>query len=113
MASLSMSGFVHVRRIGRGNYGTAHLVRSRDGKHNLVVKKIPLVSLNQEEKDSARQEVQVLKSLNHRHIVKYLGDFLQDETLHIVMEFCEGETWQRGSNVSWNCEPYQKICIAE
>ena len=85
-----MSGFVHVRRIGRGNYGTAHLVRSRDGKHNLVVKKIPLVSLNQEEKDSARQEVQVLKSLNHRHIVKYLGDFLQDETLHIVMEFCEG-----------------------
>ncbi len=90
MASLSMSGFIHVRRIGRGNYGTAHLVQSRDGKHNLVVKKIPLVSLNEEEKDSARQEVQVLKSLSHRHIVNYLGDFLQDETLHIVMEYCDG-----------------------
>jgi serine/threonine protein kinase len=90
MAALSMSGFVHVRRIGRGNYGTAHLVQSRDGKHNLVVKKIPLVSLNEEEKESARQEVQVLKSLTHRHIVNYLGDFLQDETLHIVMEYCDG-----------------------
>ena len=64
-----MSGFIHVRRIGRGNYGTAHLVQSRDGNHNLVVKKIPLVSLNEEEKDSARQEVQVLKSLSHRYIV--------------------------------------------
>ena len=70
MAALSMSGFVHVRRIGRGNYGTAHLVQSRDGKHNLVVKKIPLVSLNEEEKESARQEVHIAKVIGFMRILR-------------------------------------------
>ena len=92
MASLlSMSGYVHIRRIGRGNYGTAHLVRSQqDAKKHLVVKKIPLTTLTLDEREAARSEVRVLKSLNHPHIVRHHGDFLQHETLHIVMEYCEG-----------------------
>ena len=87
-----MSGFVHVKRIGRGNYGTAHLVRTRGSgntKH-LVVKKIPLTMLNEAERESARSEIEVLKQLQHHHIVRHHGDFLQHDTLHIVMEYCDG-----------------------
>ena len=68
-----MSGFVHVKRIGRGNYGTAHLVRTRGSgntKH-LVVKKIPLTMLNEAERESARSEIEVLKQLQHHHIVRH------------------------------------------
>ena len=54
------------------------------------MKKIPLTMLNEAERNSARSEVAVLKKLHHEHIVRHHGDFLQHDTLHIVMEFCDG-----------------------
>jgi NIMA (never in mitosis gene a)-related kinase len=34
-------------------------------------------------------EVQLLKSLNHQHIVAYKQSFFSEETLIIIMEYCE------------------------
>lgn len=38
--------------------------------------------------DKATQEVVLLSSLRHPAIVEYRGSFLQDDTLHILMEYC-------------------------
>ena len=96
---LEMESFDVVRRIGRGNYGTAWLVRrksssdpsrsSRQSEH-LVIKKIPLLSLKPSEVQSAHQEVRLLIALQHPNIVKTMESFVQDETLHIAMQYCEG-----------------------
>lgn len=31
-----------------------------------------------------------MAKLNHPYIVRYLGSFVQDNTLHIAMDYCEG-----------------------
>ena len=38
--------------------------------------------------DKATKEVVLLSSLRHPCIVEYRGSFLQDDTLHILMEYC-------------------------
>ena len=53
-----MENYEQIKRIGRGNYGTAFLVRELAGSKGYhVVKKIPLAHLKREEKAAARQEV--------------------------------------------------------
>ena len=46
--------------------------------------------MSDEEKGQARREVDFLSELDHHHIVQYVANFVQDSTLHIVMEYCEG-----------------------
>lgn len=53
----------------------------------LVVKKIFLNA--EEDRRAARTEAVLLQSLRHPHIVLYHGSFIQDNSLHIVMEYCE------------------------
>ena len=36
------------------------------------------------------KEVQILKKLDHPNIIKYLGSFVEEEALFIVMEYAEG-----------------------
>ena len=100
-----------VKRIGRGNYGTAWLVRrtrllaraaggetksssgsaslSPDVEDHVVIKKIPLHALKDDEVAAAEQEVNLLKQLRHPNIVRTMASFHEDETLHIVMQYCE------------------------
>lgn len=82
--------FDEIRCIGRGNYGTAHLVKDVCTGSLLVVKKIALALLSPKERDDSMREVQVLSRLKHPNIVEYVGSFEREEMLHIVMGYCEG-----------------------
>lgn len=42
------------------------------------------------ERENAKQEVVILANMRHPCIVRYEGSFIQDGSLHIVMQFCEG-----------------------
>ena len=42
------------------------------------------------ERERTMQEVALLQSLSHPRIVSYRGCFLQDDHLHILMEYCPG-----------------------
>ncbi|GBG32731.1 Serine/threonine-protein kinase Nek1 [Hondaea fermentalgiana] len=77
------------RVIGRGNYGTARLVRDRRSGAKLVVKKIPLNSLSEKERRDAESECKLLAKLQHPNIVDYIDSFLEDEALHLVTQYCE------------------------
>lgn len=37
----------------------------------------------------AKNEVSILKSLNHPHIVKYFDSFIDGGCLNIIMEYCK------------------------
>jgi len=75
--------------IGRGNYGTARLVRDRQTGAKLVVKKIPLSSLSEKERRDAESECKLLATLHHPNIVEYIESFLEEESLHLVTQYCE------------------------
>eukprot|EP00929_Paragymnodinium_shiwhaense_P024327 TRINITY_DN15003_c0_g1_i1.p1 TRINITY_DN15003_c0_g1~~TRINITY_DN15003_c0_g1_i1.p1 ORF type:complete len:525 (-),score=114.26 TRINITY_DN15003_c0_g1_i1:390-1964(-) len=82
-------GYSDVRRIGKGSFGTANLVRNRDGAL-CVMKSVDLGKLKQGERDEAVREVTVLASLKHPYIVRYHESFLDKHVLAIVMDYADG-----------------------
>lgn len=91
MASLLKDcGFEDIKVIGRGQYGKAHLVRSEKDQGFYIAKTIELTCLSKKEHETAMQEVDLLRSLDHPNIVEYKDNFLVTDTLIIIMQYCEG-----------------------
>lgn len=65
-----MDRFEQLKIIGRGNYGAAHLVVEKATGRKLVVKKVPIAEMSEEERRSAGQEVRGLQAP-----VEYCGKF--------------------------------------
>lgn len=55
-----------------------------------VIKRLPFDAMSEKERQSAMREVALLSSLRHPSIVEYYGSFIQDDALHIMMEYCDG-----------------------
>lgn len=85
-----MDDYERIRIIGRGNYGTAILVRHIPSGDRVVIKRIPLAALSSRERADAASECKLLSKLNHVNIVEYLDSFTSpDGDLNIVTQFCE------------------------
>ncbi len=82
--------YIEKKIVGRGNFGYVHLVEEIKNGKLWVGKKIPLSALKEDEKKNALQEANLLKTLAHPHIVEYKDSFIEDNTLVIIMEYCEG-----------------------
>ena len=85
-----MEHYKTLRQIGRGNYGSVFLVELLETGEVFCMKKISFFDMADAEKEAAKQEVALLSSLRHPCIVRYVDSFIQDSTLHIVMQYCEG-----------------------
>ena len=55
--AVRMDRFEQLKIIGRGNYGAAHLVVEKATGRKLVVKKVPISEMSDEERKQASQEV--------------------------------------------------------
>lgn len=82
--------YIEKKIIGRGNFGYVHLVEEIQTGKLWVSKKIPLSALKEDEQKNALQEANLLKTLAHPHIVQYKDSFIEENTLVIIMEYCEG-----------------------
>jgi len=106
---LACKGCQWVRQLGRGQYGTAHLVR-RDGQA-AAAKVVFLEQLKDRDRSLALQEVEVLGRLRHPHVVLYLDSWLHEgrsgqEALVSLMEFCDGgdlRAWLQGCSRRGDC----------
>ncbi|XP_065827270.1 serine/threonine-protein kinase Nek11-like [Oscarella lobularis] len=79
------------RRLGSGNFGTAHLVVDLQAGGDLkVLKEIPFEEVQAGETVAAAREAKLLSKLDHPHIVKFHDSFLDGEYFYIVTEYCEG-----------------------
>ena len=77
--------------IGRGNFGSAWLVRHKHENVKYIAKKVVLEGLGAKEQDGCMLEAGLLKNLDHPNIVAYKESFLGKNNLTIVMEYCEGK----------------------
>uniref|UniRef100_A0A1I8FZ47 non-specific serine/threonine protein kinase n=1 Tax=Macrostomum lignano TaxID=282301 RepID=A0A1I8FZ47_9PLAT len=88
----SLSDYDVLCEIGTGSYGTcAKIRRKRDGLI-LVWKELSYVTMTEAEKRYLCSEVNLLKSLSHPNIVKYV-DRIHDRAtgkVYIIMEYCDG-----------------------
>jgi len=90
MTSLKDFDYEEIKVIGRGQYGKAHLVRYTKDTQLYICKTIDLTCLSKKERESALQEVELLRRLDHPNIVEYKRSFFMGDTLAIAMQYCEG-----------------------
>ena len=58
----------------------------------MVIKQIPVDDLRTEERVATTNEVTVLRMLKHPNIVAHYGNFVDQKSLMIVMEYAPGGT---------------------
>eukprot|EP00930_Biecheleria_cincta_P059821 TRINITY_DN45543_c0_g1_i1.p1 TRINITY_DN45543_c0_g1~~TRINITY_DN45543_c0_g1_i1.p1 ORF type:complete len:655 (-),score=107.13 TRINITY_DN45543_c0_g1_i1:8-1948(-) len=101
---LTAGGYRWVRQLGRGQYGTAHLVSPSPGREvevegeQAVAKVVILDHLKDRDRALALQEVEVLRRLQHPNVVRHHLSWLHRggsspngaEALVNIMEYCAG-----------------------
>ena len=92
LAAAKFHAYEKVRLLGRGQHGAAVLLRSPDGGDVVVAKQVATEGLGPSELEKVESEVRILQRFSHANVVSYFCCFLHEETLSIVMEYCDGGT---------------------
>ncbi|CAI9753895.1 unnamed protein product [Fraxinus pennsylvanica] len=80
------------RELGRGEFGVTYLCTDRETREDLACKSISKKKLRTAvDIEDVRREVAIMSSLpEHPNIVKLHATYEDNETVHLVMELCEG-----------------------
>jgi serine/threonine protein kinase len=84
--------YIVTRSLGQGSFGSVFLVSHRQTGAQLVMKEVQLSGLNHLQLLRSRDEVNILRRLNHPHLIAYREAFLEEvlSSLYIVMEYAAG-----------------------
>ncbi|KAL2359884.1 hypothetical protein RJZ56_007265 [Blastomyces dermatitidis] len=75
--------------LGKGAFGSVYRALNWGTGETVAVKQIKLADLPKSELRVIMQEIDLLKNLDHPNIVKYHGFVKSNETLNIILEYCE------------------------
>ena len=75
--------------LGKGAFGSVYRALNWNTGETVAVKQIKLADLPKSELRVIMLEIDLLKNLDHDHIVKYHGFVKTPETLNIILEYCE------------------------
>lgn len=70
--------------LGRGAFSTVYKVKYIPNGEIFCLKKI-----TQKKNNHKFNEVKILQSIHHPHLIKFISSFVDDNYLYIVMEYCE------------------------
>ena len=86
------------RRLGLGSFGSCYLVKRMVAPcagSLFVLKKVSLLGKDNAARMEASREVHLMAQLNSPFVVRYHDCFVEENTLHVVMEYCsEGDLSQ-------------------
>ena len=76
--------------LGKGGYGLVSKVKSKTNNKLYAMKKIDFSLIKQqEEKDLSLNEINIIRSLNSPHIIKYYNSFIVGNCLYVLMEYMD------------------------
>ncbi|XP_049803013.1 serine/threonine-protein kinase Nek8-like [Schistocerca nitens] len=87
-----MECYREIRVVGRGSFGAVHLCERRSDGQQVVVKRVSISQMTDSELAASCTEVRVLSMVQHPLVVRYLDSVVQEDALHIVMEYLPGGT---------------------
>uniref|UniRef100_A0A8C0JDN2 Serine/threonine-protein kinase Nek9 n=1 Tax=Chelonoidis abingdonii TaxID=106734 RepID=A0A8C0JDN2_CHEAB len=82
--------YVPIRILGRGAFGEATLYRRTEDDSLVVWKEVDLTRLSEKERRDALNEIVILALLQHDNIIAYYNHFMDNTTLLIELEYCNG-----------------------
>ncbi|KAL0207855.1 hypothetical protein P9112_010442 [Eukaryota sp. TZLM1-RC] len=86
-SKLSITDFELLETIGEGSYGKVFKALSKTGQL-CAIKKIRLDSANKGDVSTLLKEVELLSSCEGDFVLSYIGAFMDDDFLYIVLEYC-------------------------
>uniref|UniRef100_A0A0G4I686 non-specific serine/threonine protein kinase n=1 Tax=Chromera velia CCMP2878 TaxID=1169474 RepID=A0A0G4I686_9ALVE len=86
---MKIADFSGWQLIGRGSFGTVYRVQRKSDGRQLVAKRIKIREMSARHRQDALNEVDILAKIRCEYIVEYIGSFVENDCLHIMMEYCE------------------------
>nr|ACI66525.1 Serine/threonine-protein kinase SNF1-like kinase 2 [Salmo salar] len=84
------AGFYEIiRTLGKGNFAVVKLARHKVTKTQVAIKIIDKTRLNPSNLEKIYREVQIMKLLNHPHIIKLYQVMETKDMLYIVTEYAK------------------------
>ena len=87
-----MQDYELIERVGSGSFGKVWKARRKKDDMIVALKRIDYGRMQSKEKQLLINEVNILKSLKNKHIVRYLDRFVEKDKkiINIIMEYCPG-----------------------
>lgn len=90
---LNIKKYAKGKILGKGGFGTCFQFEDLETKKVFAAKIIKKSSLKKPRiQERLRQEIQIHKSLNSQHIVKFEHSFEDEENIYILMELCSNQS---------------------
>ncbi|KAF8893084.1 other/ULK/ULK protein kinase [Infundibulicybe gibba] len=82
--------YVIVSEIGKGSFATVYKGYHEETHHQVAIKTVKRDKLSAKLFDNLQSEIQILKSLSHRHITKLIDIVRAERHIYLIMEYCAG-----------------------
>ncbi|KAJ7507084.1 kinase-like protein [Mycena galericulata] len=82
--------YVIVSDIGKGSFATVYKGYHEDNHNPVAIKTVLRQKLSAKLFENLQSEIQILKSLSHRHITKLIDIVRTDRNIYLIMEYCAG-----------------------
>lgn len=87
----AIAGFSISNCIGRGSYSTVYKAHKNRGKYEVVaIKCIQISTLSRRSKENLINEINILKRINHQHVVSMRNFTWDAHNIYLILEYCPG-----------------------
>ncbi|KAG5720373.1 hypothetical protein E4T56_gene8885, partial [Termitomyces sp. T112] len=82
--------YIIVGDLGKGSFATVYKGYHEDTRQQVAIKTVKRDSLTAKLFDNLQSEIQILKSLSHRHITRLIDIVRAERNIYLIMEYCGG-----------------------
>ncbi|KAG1740534.1 kinase-like protein [Suillus paluster] len=82
--------YIIVSDIGQGSFATVYKGYHEETHHQVAIKSVRRDILTAKLFDNLQSEIEILKSLSHRHITKLIDIVRAERNIYLIMEYCAG-----------------------
>ncbi|KAK2463328.1 hypothetical protein APHAL10511_004639 [Amanita phalloides] len=82
--------YIIVGDLGKGSFATVYKGYHEETRKHVAVKTVKRDILTAKLFDNLQSEIQILKSLSHRHITKLIDIVRAEKNIYLIMEYCAG-----------------------
>ena len=88
-----LSQFTEIKELGKGEHGRVFLSKYLDNQI-YAIKEINFDDVEGDQYKYLKREISImenLKNINHPHIIKYFGYFMENNNIYLILEYINGE----------------------